>query len=208
MNCLGKFAGSLALSSLMLGIGSIDTFAHHSESTQLKQRATVPGQVGVPVEFDRFSVTLQGCERQATSGIICYFSVTNLAGDRNLQLYFASSRAFEPSGEALRARRAFLGDSFATTGTTLISGIPTSGHIEFGGVAASVTQLSALEAGFLNYGGTSFTVQYRNVPLVAQGAIRPSESAQETTAPAPTPAPQPASRTCRGLSIAGICIIR
>lgn len=198
MSGVRKFTAAIALSSLVFGsVVSISTKA-------VAQSSAVTAEVGVPVEVNRFSVKMRGCEKQATSAIVCYATVTNLAGDREFALFGRGSRIIELDGNELPGQSAELGSRGGWyADNTLISGIPIRGSITFGGVATNVNQVAVLEV--LVGAGSEFKLQYRNVPLLEPGSIEPSEQSDAGSDPGQ---PTVESADACALRIAGLCIVR
>lgn len=119
------------------------------------------------VNFQRFLIDFEGCNKESTSSISCRFKIENKSGDKYFAVRRRGSRIVEKSGDELPCNYVQLSNdnpSSSSSKTKLISGIPTSAIYTFDGVAYEVNSVAALEA-VVEAEGEYLTLQYKNVPL-------------------------------------------
>lgn len=130
------------------------------------ESGTVSSKVQGHVDFKRFLIDFNGCEKEASSSISCRFTITNKSGDKEFSLRKRGSQIVEKSGDKLPCNSVQISnnDFSSSSRTKLIYNIPTSATYVFGGVADNVQSIAALEAVVVAE-REYLTLQYRNVPL-------------------------------------------
>lgn len=133
----------------------------------IPESGTVKSNLQGYVNFNRFLVDFEGCNKESTSSISCLFKIENQSGDKNFSLYRRGSRIVEKSGDELPCNLVQLSNgkpSPSFSSINLISGIPTSAIFSFDGVADDVNSIAALEA-VIAAETEYLKLQYKNVPL-------------------------------------------
>ena len=133
---------------------------------EVPESGTVKSNLQGQVNFKRFVVDFEGCQKEASSAIACMFKVENKSGDKEFGLTKRNSRIVEQSGYVLPCSAVKISNDDYTSfsQTRLVSGIPTPAVFVFGGVADDVNSIAALEA-VIYTEGDYLTLQYKNVPL-------------------------------------------
>lgn len=118
------------------------------------------------VNFKRFFIDFDVCEKESTSSISCKFKIENRSGDKDFGVYRSGSRIVEKSGDILPCNEVSISTNISSSysKTNLISGIPTSAIYRFDGVAENVRSIAALEA-VVKAEGEKLTLQYKNINL-------------------------------------------
>lgn len=130
------------------------------------ESGTVNTNINGYVNFKRFLINLEVCEKESTSSISCKFKIENKSGDKDFSLNRSGSRIVEKSGDILPCRSVSISTNRPSSYSTinLISGIPTSAIYKFDGVAANVQSIAALEA-VVTAEGEQLKLQYKNITL-------------------------------------------
>lgn len=130
------------------------------------ESGTVSSSTQGYVDFKRFLIDFDGCNKESTSSISCIFNIENKSGDKDFTLHRRGSRIVENSGDILTCNSVQLSNNnpSSSSETKLISGIPTSAIYMFDGVADNVESIAALET-VIQTEGEYLTLQYKNVPL-------------------------------------------
>lgn len=164
---LGGLAWALGL-RFKVGKGGVEFEFSSQEQVveQIPPSGTIEAKVNQPVEVSRVRIELQECKKIGTQSINCHFSLTNKAGDRRIRINKTGSRIIEEQGFYLNSVSVQIGNNNSSYASylDLISGIPTEAIFSFGGVAAEIDRVAALETTF-RIENSQFKMQYRNVPL-------------------------------------------
>lgn len=130
------------------------------------ESGTVNSSIQGYVDFKRFLIDFDGCNKESTSSISCMFNIENKSGDKDFMLRTRGSQIVENSGDILPCNSVQLSNNNPSSSSEikLISGIPTSAVYMFDGVADNVESIAALEA-VIKAEGEYLTLQYKNVPL-------------------------------------------
>lgn len=127
---------------------------------------TVNSNVQGYVNYKRFLIDFNGCQKESTSAVFCMFKIENQSGDKNFALRRNGSRIVENSGDVLPCTSVKISSNnpSSSSRTKLISGIPTTAIYAFNGVADDVDSIAAIEA-VVEAEGEYLTLQYKKVPL-------------------------------------------
>lgn len=133
---------------------------------EVPESGTVKSNTEGYVNFKRFLIYPNGCEKESTSSIFCKLKIENKSGDKEFFVYKRGSRIVEKSGDILPCKSVQISNNKPSNSSTtkLISGIPTSAIYRFDGVAANVDSVAALEL-VVGAERENLTLQYKNVAL-------------------------------------------
>ena len=133
---------------------------------EVPESGTVNSNAQGYVDYKRFLIDFDGCEKESTSSIFCMFKIENQSGDKDFAVIRNGSRIVENSGDALPCNSVKISSNSPSSfsRTKLISGIPTTAIYTFDGVADDVNSIAAIEA-VVRAEGEYLTLQYKNVSL-------------------------------------------
>ena len=133
---------------------------------EIPESGTVNSNAQGYVDYKRFLIDFDGCEKESTSSIFCMFKIENQSGDKDFAVIRNGSRIVENSGDILPCNLVKISSNnlSSSSRTKLISGIPTTAIYAFDGVADDVNSIAAIEA-VVQAEGEYLTLQYKNVPL-------------------------------------------
>ena len=124
------------------------------------------------VEAEKFTFELTKCKMSSGGIVTCDLLITNNdKKDRELQLTTQHSRIFDNFGNEYHAKEFQIANKEGSyPKILLVSGVPTRAILDFEKVSIDTSSIALLELRCtvktsIYGGGTSFTVQFRNIPL-------------------------------------------
>jgi len=151
-------------------MGIISTVQKEEVQKQMEKKE-ISKEVLKKVEVENFTFELTKCEISSGGSVTCDLLITNNdKKDREFQLTTQHSRIFDNFGNEYHAKEFQLANKEGSyPKILLVSGVPTRAILDFEKVSKDTRSIALLELRFTVmtsiYGGTSFTVQFRNIPL-------------------------------------------